>query len=152
MAHTPGGDMKPILNTFMAVCLIIIFSAVPLRAGDDQSSIPPPYKFVKVEVVPEVMKQAKPVYPEHAKEKGIEGKVMIQAYIDKEGKPIKALVDKSSGHEVLDKAALEAAKKSVYKPAVQDGKPVGVWISYAVVFALDDDSIKEADKANKKSP
>ena len=38
----------------------------------------------------------------------------------------------------FDDAAIEAAYKCKYKPAIQNGRPVAVWVSYQVEFVLEE--------------
>ena len=45
---------------------------------------------------------------------------------------------KTSGHKMLDESALKAAFKSKFTPATVDGKPVAVWVTYAVDLAPED--------------
>jgi TonB family protein len=46
-------------------------------------------------------------------------------------------VAKSSGSNVgFDEAAVEAALQCIYKPAIQNGQPVAVWVTYPVEFKL----------------
>ena len=45
---------------------------------------------------------------------------------------------KTSDHKMLDDSALKAASKSRFTPAIANGKPVTVWVTYAVDFALED--------------
>jgi outer membrane biosynthesis protein TonB len=42
------------------------------------------------------------------------------------------------GPEILREAALKAAWKSVWRPAIQNKKPVAVWVAYPVKFKLND--------------
>jgi TonB family protein len=109
--------------------------------------LPAEDEFVPVDKAPELLKQVAPVYPKEAEDKGITGKVIIRALIDKNGDPIQVKVGKSSGYEMLDESAVAAAKKNKYKPAVKDGKPVAVWVSYTVKFKLDD---KQGSKPDRK--
>ncbi len=67
----------------------------------------------------------------------MQGIVWIKALVDKQGEVRKAMVDKSSGHQLLDDAALKAAYLNEYKPATQKDKPVAVWVKYQVNFELD---------------
>ena len=70
------------------------------------------------------------MYPKQAQKDGIEGEVWIRALIGKDGAVRKAKIQKSSGKGAgLDDAALNAAYKSTYKPALTDGEPVAVWVS-----------------------
>lgn len=101
------------------------------------------FDFVPVEVYPEMTYEQPPVYPKEAKDDGIQGIVWVKALVDEDGAVAKAIVGKSSGHKSLDKAALAAAEKCQYKPALQNGKPTAVWVTYKVDFTLDEKSKKD---------
>jgi len=92
-------------------------------------------EFVAVEEQPAKIYEEKPVYPEMAGLTQKTGTVWIQALVDKEGKVRDARVVKPSGSNVgFEEAAVEAAYKNRYKPAIQNGRPVAVWITYKVDF------------------
>lgn len=94
-------------------------------------------EFVAVEEQPVKIYEEKPITPELAVLTGTTGIVWIQALVDKEGKVRDARVLKPSGSKVgFEEAALEAALKNRYKPAIQNGRPVAVWISYKVDFQM----------------
>jgi len=76
------------------------------------------------------------MYPELAKEAGIEGKVYIKAYINIKGSVTSAKVLKGVPNTGLDEAALKAVKKSRWYPARQRDKKVGVWITIPIDFSL----------------
>ncbi|MAG20758.1 MAG: energy transducer TonB [Candidatus Marinimicrobia bacterium] len=76
------------------------------------------------------------IYPEIAQEAGIEGTVVIQAFVSKKGKVTDTLVLKGIPNTGLDEAAMEAIKKTGFKPAKQRDRAVGVWISIPVNFRL----------------
>jgi len=78
-----------------------------------------------------------PIYPEIAKEAGIEGTVYIQFFIDEKGNVTEAYVQKGIPGTGLDEAALRAVKKSKWSPARQREKKVGVWQTVPVKFVLD---------------
>ena len=78
----------------------------------------------------------KPIYPEIAKEAGIEGTVYIQAFIDVKGNVTQAIVQKGVPNTGLDEAAKAAVEASKWKPARQREKKVGVWITIPVRFEL----------------
>ena len=78
----------------------------------------------------------KPIYPEIAKEAGIEGTVYIQAFIDVNGNVTQAIVQKGVPNTGLDEAAKAAVEASKWKPARQREKKVGVWITIPVRFEL----------------
>ncbi|MCF7886759.1 MAG: energy transducer TonB [Candidatus Marinimicrobia bacterium] len=76
------------------------------------------------------------IYPEIAREAGIEGKVVIRAFIDKNGDVQECEVDQGIPNTGLNEAAINAIKRTKFKPAMQRDRKVGVWISIPVFFRL----------------
>jgi len=105
---------------------------------DPDDYLPAPDEFVPVEIYPEMIYQHQPDYPRLAKQAGITGTVWVKALVNEEGNVLKAIVAKSSGTVSLDEAAVEAAKKNKFKPGIQNGRPVKVWVTYPVEFTLED--------------
>lgn len=103
----------------------------------DEDYLPDISEFVPVEILPEMIHEVKPEYPRLAREAGLEGRVWIKALVDKNGNVRDAVIAKSSGVEVLDQAALKVAKLNKFKPGIQNGRPVAVWVTYKVDFVLD---------------
>ena len=91
-----------------------------------------------VEKYPAFVHQEKPAYPETARRLGLTGVVLVRVLVDREGKVREAKAFRSSGYDSLDQAALLAAYKCVFTPAIQNGLPKAVWVSYKVVFSLND--------------
>lgn len=75
-------------------------------------------------------------YPEIAQEAGIEGMVIVQAFIDNKGRVTETVILKGMPNTGLDEAAMEAIKRTRFKPAKQRDRAVGVWISIPVNFKL----------------
>lgn len=99
-----------------------------------------PVYFVAVEEMPEPIGgiaeiQKKIVYPEIAKRAGVEGKVYVLAFVDENGTVTDAKIIKGIGAG-CDEAALDAVKKTKFKPGKQRGKAVKVQVSIPVVFKL----------------
>ena len=67
---------------------------------------------------------------------GLEGEVVVRAEIDESGDPLEPSVWRSSGHPLLDRAALEAVRRWRFKPAERNGKPVGAVVQIPVSFRL----------------
>jgi len=101
--------------------------------------LPAPDEFVPVEIYPEMIHQVEPDYPRLARQAGITGTVWVKALVNEEGKVLKAIVAKSSGTVSLDDAAVEAASKNQFKPGIQNGRPVKVWVTYPVEFTLSEE-------------
>lgn len=97
----------------------------------------PPADFVPVEKEPVVVKKVEPRYPELAMRAGLEGKVWVKIWVDKEGKPKQVVVLKSDA-EIFNEPAIEAAKQFVFTPAYMNNGPVSVWVSIPFRFKLAD--------------
>jgi protein TonB len=78
--------------------------------------------------------QVKPVYPPLARQARIQGTVVLQALISKDG-TIENL-HLVSGHPMLAPAAIEAVKQWRYKPYFLNGEPVEVDTTINVNFTL----------------
>ena len=78
-----------------------------------------------------------PKYPYAARRRGIEGKVVIEAVVDRAGTVATAAVAVSSGYRLLDRAALSAVKRWVFHPARRRGRAVGATIAIPITFALE---------------
>ena len=111
---------------------------------DDFSNLdapPPPPSGPKVVFIPYddppvAMSPIRPLYPEIAQEAGIEGVVVVQAFIDQKGRVKETLILKGVPNTGLDEAAMEASRKPRFRPAKQRERAVGVWISIPVNFKL----------------
>jgi periplasmic protein TonB len=80
------------------------------------------------------VRDMKPVYPPLARQARIQGVVVLQALISKDGS-IENL-QLVSGHPMLAPAAIEAVKQWKYKPYLLNGEPVEVETTVQVNFTL----------------
>jgi len=97
--------------------------------------LPAPDDFVPVEEQPVIVEFKTPEYPRMAREAGIEGVVTVRALVGKDGKVRDAILGKGV-HQLLDEAAIAAAKECVFKPAIQNKNPVAVWVAIPFNFHL----------------
>lgn len=81
-----------------------------------------------------IVSKVQPEYPADAREQGIQGAVLLQATIDKEGNVAKLQL--ISGHPVLAPAAIEAVKQWKYRPYLLNGNPLEVETQIQVNFTL----------------
>ena len=77
-----------------------------------------------------------PKYPLLAREKGYEGTVYLRVLVRTNGRVGQLAIDRSSGHEILDRAAVDSVKEWAFLPAQKGGKPVESWVLLPVKFAL----------------
>ena len=81
-----------------------------------------------------LLHQVKPTYPPLARQARIQGQVVLEAVIAKDG-TIQGL-HLISGHPMLAPAAIEAVKQWRYKPYILNGEPVEVQTTITVNFTL----------------
>ena len=81
-----------------------------------------------------IKKRAK--YPDIAREAGIEGMVIVRAFIDDKGIVREMKIQKGIPNTGLNEAAMKAIGGTRFKPAKQRDIPVGVWISIPITFKL----------------
>jgi periplasmic protein TonB len=114
---------------------------------EDWDEPPPPPEsnviFVAYDEAPEPLGgyeaiQRNVVYPDIAREAGIEGTVIVQALIWKDGSVREVKILKGIPKTGLNEAAMEAIQKTTFKPAYQRDKAVPVRISIPVKFRLSD--------------
>lgn len=79
----------------------------------------------------------KPPYPRASVSLGEEGVVLVRVQVSEDGRPLQALLEKSSGFPRLDRSALETVRSSWrFEPARRGGKPFVAWVNVPIKFAL----------------
>ena len=73
-------------------------------------------------------------YPDALVQQGVDARVTLWLFVDESGAVAEKQIQKSSGYESIDQAALQLADSMAYSPAEHEGTPVGVWIAQAVEF------------------
>ncbi len=110
----------------------VVVSDSEFKVSNDDT---PPPDFVPVEKEPQIVNQGIPKYPEVARRAGIEGRVIVKIWVDKNGKPHKAVVLKSDA-EIFNQPAEDAAMECRFTPAVMNKGPVAVWVVIPFTFKL----------------
>ena len=83
-----------------------------------------------------VRHSVRPVYPRLAKEEGWEGTVLIKALVRTSGKPENITIQKSSGHKILDNAAVDAIRQWRFSPAKDGNFSMEKYIHIPLKFHL----------------
>jgi TonB family protein len=91
--------------------------------------------YIYVEELPEAITKVPPTYPDAARRAHIEGTVMVQALVGKDGRIHDTKIVKSIPE--LDEAAVAAVRQWIFKPALANHEPVAVWVAVPVKFSLD---------------
>jgi protein TonB len=128
----PGGSSGPsnwVINSLLA-------DTAPPPPPPVVHAAPKPQiiRLPSVIVAAKLVYQPKPVYPQIAIVAHIQGTVVLQAIIGKEGavQDLKVL----SGHPLLVRAALDAVKTWRYQPTLLNSEPVEVLTEIDVIFRL----------------
>jgi periplasmic protein TonB len=82
-----------------------------------------------------LISQVSPVYPPLAKQARLQGEVVLEAVISREGGVTNLKV--VAGHPLLVEAALTAARQWKYRPTLLNGQPVEVVSQVTVPFTLE---------------
>ncbi len=94
------------------------------------------YNYGMVQVKPRLIKKVLPEYPELARKAGIEGTVLLEIVIDTTGH-VKSVKVKKSSNEIFNAAAVEAVKRFVFTPAMQNDRKVSVSLVIPIKFQLE---------------
>ena len=87
--------------------------------------------------MPVLVKDVKPQYTQAAREARIQGNVLLDAVVLKDGTVGDVTVTKSLDKEYgLDDQAVKALKQWQFKPGTKDGKPADVRVSIEMSFTL----------------
>jgi protein TonB len=75
-------------------------------------------------------------YPHSAKRRNIEGLVLVEVWLDEKGKQIKQRIINSSGHQILDKAALKGISQWQFSRQQDDGQAIAYRVQVPINFGL----------------
>jgi periplasmic protein TonB len=82
--------------------------------------------------------QVAPQYPRRAAERGLEGYVLLEFVVTRQGTVRDPVVIESSS-SIFDRAAMDAVMRFRYRPRVIDGEPVEVpGVRFRITFQLED--------------
>ena len=111
-------------------------SAEPREAPEPVSSTEPPPDAAADELTPPVRVRAvEPVYPPLARAAQLEGDVVLQVLVGRDGK-VGDIAVVVSIHPLLDEAAINAVRRYEYLPARRNGVPEARTIRIAVSFRM----------------
>lgn len=84
----------------------------------------------------EYIQAPQPVYPTLSKRMGEQGKVVLRILVNEKGLPDQVVVQTSSGSARLDEAGRQAAQRALFKPHIEDGRAVSVFVIVPLNFQL----------------
>ena len=97
----------------------------------------PPVRGASTDANPDYLRNPAPLYPLIARQNGWQGVVYIKVLVSPEGRAVQVIVERSSGHEILDNSVLETVRKWQFFPARIGGVPLLSWVSIPIRFVLE---------------
>lgn len=91
-------------------------------------------EYVAFEKAPELVSMDPPIYPDLAREAGVEGTILLRVLVGEDGFIKDMFIIQSI--PMLDESAADAAWTAVFKPALQKDRPVAVWMVIPMEFTL----------------
>jgi len=77
-----------------------------------------------------------PKYPARAQRMGHEGRVVLRVHVGADGRPLAVEVEESSGHSLLDEAAVAAVREWTFEPAREGDRAVESLVHVPFRFRL----------------
>jgi len=100
-------------------------AAVRAAASPAETSARPDYAY-----------NPKPDYPTVARQFGLTGRVLMRVLVEPDGMPREIVIANSSGHDMLDQAALKSVRAWRFLPARRAGEAYASWVEFPVRFDL----------------
>jgi len=85
---------------------------------------------------PRYQLNAPPPYPGLARKRGLQGTVILQVLVNKEGRVDDLKIDASSNFSMLDRAAVKAVRKWSFEPGKKGEERISMWVKVPVTFQL----------------
>lgn len=123
--NTPSFETAP-KNISMGIATF-----APLAAPQSE------FDLSQVDTQPQLVGRINPVYPYAARQKNLQGVVIVRFLVDAEGKVTRASVVEAQPAQVFEQAALEAVRKWRFQPARLDNERVATWMSVPIRFKMD---------------
>lgn len=95
----------------------------------------PPVQPVR-EARPMYRENPRPEYPRLARRRAYQGTVVLEVLVDQEGRVVDLRVFTSSGHQVLDRAAMKSVKTWLFEPGMRGNERVAMWVRIPIRFQL----------------
>lgn len=115
----------------------------PAISGESAPRSPAQTQVAALPIIPPraisgIASNRKPDYPAEARRRGIQGNVLLHVDVSAAGAPVRVSVQASSGHDMLDNAALHAVEQWRFSPATQGGVAVAGAVDVPVHFHIEE--------------
>jgi protein TonB len=123
---------------------VLVADATPPQEVDEME-VPEPAKPL-VEIAPQIRVEVfepatvalewQPIYPRECIRKGQQGEVILMVQVSADGDVLSVEVLQSSGHRLLDRAAVRSVERLRFVPATRDGVPVSSTLELPLLYQL----------------
>ncbi len=141
----PGEMPKPVAPKIKPVDKSRVAPVASKHVGDGSSPVPGKDKTtmrsssgVQTAAKPDYLRNPPPKYPAEALRRKQEGTVLVLVHVNAEGRVTDLNLTKSSGHDLLDDAALRAVRGWRFQPAKAGGFAVESKVEVPVDFRIQD--------------
>ncbi len=86
--------------------------------------------------MPNYRENSPPPYPLLARRRNYEGEVLLEVLVTTEGRVGSVRLVKSSGHEILDRAAMKGVRRWLFYPGERGGEVIEMWVKVPIRFQL----------------
>ena len=83
------------------------------------------------------LQNPKPTYPALSRRLGEQGNVLLSVFVNEDGRAENVRLQKSSGYERLDHAAIEAVSRWRFAAATQGDRLIASWVNIPIKFVLE---------------
>ena len=133
---TPTAPAPVVPSTAAPVISVPVTPPAPAPSVAPPAPTPPVPAAPPLRTAPAMQAGDDPPYPSASRRLGEEGTVRLRFLISAEGRVLQATVEKSSGSQRLDEAALQALAKRQFRPGTLDGKPEQSWATISYKWEL----------------
>jgi protein TonB len=118
---------------------VSVATTAPAQAAPAKAAPPAPAKesFTQAQVGANYGYNPKPKYPSVARSRGWEGKVILRVQVSADGDSEGVTVIQSSGHDILDEAAVDAVEGWRFIPAKRGDTAVASTVNVPIKFGLE---------------
>ncbi|RJX27100.1 MAG: energy transducer TonB [Desulfurivibrio sp.] len=91
-----------------------------------------------IKAAPLYRRNPPPDYPALARRRGLEGAVQLEVLVNSSGGVNEVRLAESSGHDLLDRAAMAAVQSWLFAPGRRGEQTIDMWVRVPIRFALHD--------------
>ena len=127
---------QPVREVVQPVKRVTPVPTTSSRNFQRQPATPPAPTGVVREAAPLYQSNPPPAYPRQARRRGLQGVVTLEVLVNAQGRVADLRLFASSGHRILDKAALKAVRGWRFTPGTVAGQQQQMWVKVPVRFQL----------------